>query len=300
MEIGFVSVLDATEVMIEFGADRSWFAVFAKDVGLARFDVINFFDRGNDRCRAACSRLFECFEFFDRNRASFHFQSHVFRQLDEAHVGNGREDGGAFRRDVGVVLDTKEVGGTCFVDVFLFFAVEIKFARITQVMRFLVGAQAGGIVATDLETTCSKGSGAVIFANDNVRGAGKSTFEIRSNRGYENNKKVFVGRVNTNLRSRANEEWSDVKGGSTFVRGNESFVEFHDFENRLFEFFDRQFRHKCSSTSGLHAFCVFFHTEDTDFSVFATIGFQSFKAFLSVVEACSRHVQWDVFAAANF
>ena len=82
---------------------------------------------------------------------TFDFESQVFGDLLQTLVRDRRQDRRRRGGDIGVVFDTKEISGTAFVDVFLFFGVQIEFAGIAVVVCPFVGAQAGGIVASHLE-----------------------------------------------------------------------------------------------------------------------------------------------------
>ena len=122
--------------------------------------------------------------------------------------GRIEEDAGG---DIGVVFDTKEISGTAFVDVFLFFGVQIEFAGIAVVVCPFVGAQAGGIVASHLETAGAVRSCAVELAGDHIVCCGKSTLEVRTYGGDEDDEQIFVGGANAHLCAGTDEQRTDGK-----------------------------------------------------------------------------------------
>ena len=83
---------------------------------------------------------------------------------------------------------------------------------------------------------------------------------------------------------------TDIQRCTAFVGRNEAFIGLHYLSNCFTEQFCREFRHQDTVTSTLQTFCVGFQTEDTDFTVLATVSLQTFESFLSVMQTSSCHV----------
>ena len=128
MDVGLDAVLDVAELLVEFLAYGAGLSVVAEDVALAGGGVVNLADGADDGGSAAGSGLFEGAELLLGNLAAFHLHAKVEGQLLQALVGDGGQDGGGLGGDVGVVLDSEEIGCAALVDVFLLLGVEIELA----------------------------------------------------------------------------------------------------------------------------------------------------------------------------
>ena len=89
--IRLCAVLDATELVVKFLAPRSGFAV-AEGVRLARFGVVDARDGADDGSGAASASLFESGQFFLSDGTTFHLHAQALCNLDEALVGDGRQN----------------------------------------------------------------------------------------------------------------------------------------------------------------------------------------------------------------
>ena len=167
-------------------------------------------------------------------------------------------------------------------------------------MRLLIGTQTGCIVTTHFIDTCSMRSCTVEFANNNVRIGRKTSFEVRTYRSYKYDKHILVSRVHTYLSTCSDQQRTNIERSTGLIRRNETLVQFHNFQNSFLKTFGRQLSHQDPLTSGLQTCRIFFQTENTHFAVFTAESFQSFKSFLTIVQASSRHVQVEVFFTANF
>ena len=110
IRVGFITILDSTQLVIQLFADGSRFAVFRNDVGFMVLQIVDALNGADNGCRSASSCFFESRQFFFRNGTAFNFHAHVFCQLHQAAVGNRRKDGSRQRGNVRVILDTEEVG----------------------------------------------------------------------------------------------------------------------------------------------------------------------------------------------
>ena len=146
--------------------------------------------------------------------------------MHQTLVGDGRQDGSALGRDVGIVLDGKEVGSASLVDVFLFLGIEIELTGVlAAVAGFGVGTQRSGIVATHLVDTSAERSRAVVLARDDVGVGHEAALEVRTNGRHEDDEKVFCGRFHTHLSTHADEQRTDVQRSTRFVGRDEVGVE---------------------------------------------------------------------------
>ena len=192
VDVRLDAVLDVAEFLVEFLAYGAGLAVVAEDIALAGGGVVNLADGADDSGSTAGSGLLEGAEFLLGNLAAFYLHAEVEGQLLQALVGDGGQDGGGLGGDVGVVLDTEEVGCAAFVDILLLLGVEIELAGVACLVGDIVGLEAGGVVASHLILTGAEGCRAVVVAGDAVVGAGKATLEIGTYGRHEYQEQVYI------------------------------------------------------------------------------------------------------------
>ena len=150
-------------------------------------------------------------------------------------------------------------------------------------MCLLVSTKTGCIVTTHFINTCSMRSGTIELTNDNVRIGRETTFEVRTYRSYEHYKHILFSRMYTYLGTCSDQQRTDVKRSTSFIRRDKTFIQFYDFQDCFFKPFCRKFCHQDSLASRLQTGSVFFQTENTYFTIFSTECFQSFKSFLTIM-----------------
>ena len=94
---------------------------------------------------------------------------------------------------------------------FFFLGIQIELAGIAQIVRFLIGAQAGCVIAAHLVDTCAQRCGTVVFADNNVRIGGEPALEVRTYRRYKHDKQVFLCRMYAYLCSRTHQQRTDIQ-----------------------------------------------------------------------------------------
>ena len=161
-------------------------------------------------------------------------------------------------------------------------------------MSQLVGTQRSGVVATDLIYACTKRSGAVVLTYDDVWICGKSSLEIRTYRGHEYHEQVFRSRMHTYLRRHSNQQRTYIKSGTALISRDIILVEADNLGHHFLKQFSRHFRHKYAAASALQTRGVLVHAEHTHLAVRTAVGLQPLKSFLTVMQACGRHVHLDV------
>ena len=280
-------------MMIKLCANRAWLAILADHITLLVLQIINAFYRADYRSRTTGSGFFKRRKFFFRNLTLFYLHTHILSQLHQTLVGDRRQNGSGFWCDISIILDTKEIGSTTLIDILLFFGVQIKLTGISQIVSHLIGTQTGSIITAYLIDTGSQRSGTVILTDNDIGICSKTTFEIRTYRSHKYHKKIFVGRMNTYLRTCTNQQRADIQSSPAFIRGNETFIQTNNLTNHLLKTFGRQFRHQNSTASTLQTGCILIHTEYTHLTIRTSVGLQSFKSFLSVMQTGSSHVDVD-------
>jgi hypothetical protein len=143
-------------------ASEYLFVVFVTPVG-------PYFKGGFSTNPYVITRFLESQQLFFGNRTALHLHAHILCQLHQALVRDGGQDGSGLRSDIRIVLDAEEVGSTTFVHVFLFLGIQIELTGITQIVRFLVGTQAGCIVTTYFINTGTQWGSTVEFADNDIR-----------------------------------------------------------------------------------------------------------------------------------
>lgn len=151
-----LTILDATQGVEEFLGDRT--RLLTEVITLTGLQVVDIGDRTDDSGCTTGTCLLEGLQFLLRDRTTLYLQTEVLSDLHQTLVGDRGQDRGGLWSDIGVVLDTEEVGGTTLVNVLLLLGIEVELTGITLLMSEVVGKERCGIVATDLVLTCSEGA----------------------------------------------------------------------------------------------------------------------------------------------
>ena len=106
--------------------------------------------------------------------------------------------------------------------------------------------------------------------------------------------------MNAYLRSRTDEQRTDIKSGTAFVRRNETFVRFYYLAHGFAKQLGGKFGHQNAPAGALQTLGIGLRTEHTDFAVLAAECLQSFERLLPVVQASSRHVDIQRFFRTQF
>ena len=290
--------LDGAESVVELGAVGT--GLLAKDVALAGLGVVKTLDGADDGGGTASAGLLEGAELLDVDRTTLDLHAHILGELHEALVGDGGQDAGALRGDVGTVLDAEEVGSAGLVDILLLLGVEIELAGVlAAVASFDVSLEGSSIVTTDFVDAGAQRSGAVVLAGDDIGVGLEAALEVRSNGGNEDHEQVLVGGLDTHGDAGADEQRTEVQAGASAVRRDEALVELDDALAHLDELLGGELRHHDAAAGALQTLGVSFGAEDTNLTVFAAVGFQALEGFLTVVEAGSSHVHFDVLGGRN-
>ena len=118
------AILDTAKCIVEFRRDGS--GLLTEVVALALVDIVETRDRRDNSCGTAGASLLEGSELLYGDGATLHLQAQILGNLHQTLVGDAGEDGRRLRRDVGVLLDTKEVGSATLIDVLLLLGVEVE------------------------------------------------------------------------------------------------------------------------------------------------------------------------------
>ena len=72
MCIRFITILDSTQFVIQFCTNRTRLSIFRDNVRFLVLQIINTLDRTDNSRRTASPCFLEGFQFFFRNRTTFH------------------------------------------------------------------------------------------------------------------------------------------------------------------------------------------------------------------------------------
>ena len=297
--VGLDSILDVAKLLIKLAANGTRFAILRDDEALLGVEVVDALDGTDDGSSSASSSLLEGRKFFFGNLSALHLHAEVHSQLHQALVRDAGQDAAALRRDISVVLDAEEVGSAALVHVLLLFRIEIELAAVAEVVRHLVGSEAGCIVATHLIDASAERGRAVVLADDDIGIRGKAALEVWADRCDEDEEEVFAGRMNADLSARANQQRTDIERCSALIRWDEALIEAHHLVHHLVELFRRKFGHQDASASALQAGCVLVRTEHAHLSIRAAVSLQSLESLLPIMQTSSCHVQRNGLLAAN-
>ena len=98
----------------------------------------------------------------------------------------------------------------------------------------------------------------------------------------------------------ADEERTDVEGGTRLVWRDESLVEAYHLVNHFIELLGGELWHEDATAGGLQTGCIFVAAEHAHLTVRTAVGFQSLEGFLSIVQTSGCHVHGDCLFGANF
>ena len=286
--------LDGTESVIELGADRT--GLFAEVVALTCLGVIKTLDGADDGGSTTSTGFLESGKLLYIDRTTLDLHTHILSKLHKTLVGDRWKYRGGFRSHIDTVLDAKEVGSACLVNIFLLLGVQIELTSIFATVAGLnVSAEGSSVVTADLIDASSERSRTVELAGDDVGVGLEASLEVWSHRSDENHEEVLVGRFHTHGDASADKQRTEIEACAGAIRRDETLVEFHHLFAHLNEFLCREFGHHDATAGALQTLSIGFGTEDADLAVFAAIGFQSFESFLAIVETGSCHVHLDVF-----
>lgn len=224
MDVGFFAELYGAELVVEGGGDRSGFAVFCDDVLLTGVDVVDASDGRSYGSSATSGGFLHFVEFFNGDVSFFDGDVEVASELHEAAVGDRGEDGFGCGCDVNAVFDGKEIGGTAFVEVFLFFGVEVENGRVSEFVGVFASNHSSGVVATGFESSGSFWCNTVVFAHDADVSGLETGFEVGSYGGDEDDEEVFGGCFYAYGGSHSNLEGTNVERSTSAVGRDEASV----------------------------------------------------------------------------
>ena len=245
--------------------------------------------RGDDDGRAAGADFGEGLELLKGNRAGLDGHAEIGRELLEGVVRHRREDGGGVRRDVRAVrLDAEEVRGREFLDEFMALGVEVELDREARVLGRLVGVEAGGVVAGDLDVADALGGGAVVVVVDRGGDGLEAALVVGADRHDHDEEGVFVGRGDADLRAGADEERADVEGAAGAVWRDVVEVVVHDALEGVHEHVRLDGGHARADCGAVHALGVGLRPEGADLAVLAPEDLEALECGLPVVERGGR------------
>ncbi len=157
-----------------------------------------------------------------------------------------------------------------------------------------MGAFSGGerccIVAAYFPTAGALRSHAVVLAHNTDVGILEAAFEVRSYRSNHHQEHIFVGFLYTDTGGKTDFYGTDVKRCSATVGGDEAFIELYGLDAHFFKELNGNRLHQKTFCRLADTLGVLLDAEYTDFAVFAAKSLEPLEHFLTIVKACSRHV----------
>ena len=163
-----------------------------------------------------------------------------------------------------------------------------------------VGLEGSSIVTTDFVDTSAEGGATVILAGDDIGIGLEAALEVRSHGSDKDEEEVLVGGLHTHGDAGTDKQGSQIEAGTSAIGRNELLVHLDDLLAHLDKLLGGEFGHHDATAGALQTLGVGFGTEDTDFAILATVGFQTLKGFLAIMEARSSHVHLDMLGTGNF
>ena len=139
-----------------------------------------------------------------------------------------------------------------------------------------------------------------MVADDDVGVSGKTALEIRSYGSDEDEEAILRGGMYAYLCTGTDEQRTDVKCGTALVGGNPFLIETHHLLHHFTENFRGELRHQDAAAGALQAGGVLLHAEDAHLAVRTAVSLQSFESLLSIVQAGSCHVKFQILIGADF
>mmetsp|Transcript_12122 Transcript_12122/g.26761 ORF Transcript_12122/g.26761 Transcript_12122/m.26761 type:complete len:299 (-) Transcript_12122:421-1317(-) len=298
MDITGLTILNGSDLFVQLQCCRAnLFAIIIFDFG--RFSVAVLLKsrdaahRCDDNCCSHCQNFVQTCQFLKWNFSFLDIITHVTCHLHERFVCNRRQNRGRFwcNESLVNVVNSHKVAGTEFFHLCLRGSIQIQANLVSLLLGKHIRKKVGSVVSCNLDMTNPTRRGSVkVIDNQAVHRRCQSSLVVITHRNHHDQKCVFVGGLQSNAGSRTKEQGTNVERTSTTI----GWYVFNIIGDGLFDSIDkgfrRQFGHHDSSTTGLHAFGIFFWSKHVDLAVFVTECFQTFKASLSIVQGCSANV----------
>ena len=193
-----------------------------------------------------------------------------------------------------VFEDSEEVGRCELFHEGVRFGVEIEFDGVAAFFGGFVCEERCGVVSADLDIAGAERSGAVVFIEDESLHGFQSAFVICAGGDDHHDEGIAGSGGDADLGCGSDEERAHVEGAACSIGRDVVGIGGDDAIEGFKEQFDGDGCHAGAASGPHHAFGIGLRAESDDFSVFLAEGFETFEAFLTVVQAGSGHVDIQV------
>ena len=139
-----------------------------------------------------------------------------------------------------------------------------------------------------------------MVARDDVGIGLETTLEIGAHGGCENHEQIVLSSMHTHLSGDAHKQRTQIQRGTALIRRNVVLIQQNHLLHHLNEHICRHLGHLNATRRRLHACSVLFWAEESHVAIGTTVGLQSLKRLLSIVQTGSCHVHFNVLVGANF
>ena len=291
--VGFDAPLDGSVMVVEVLEDGTASLARSNLDDLVATD--DFIHGRDDDGGAAGGDFLEGGQFIKGDGAHFNLHAQMGSQRAEAIVGDAGQNGVGERRNIRALgVDAQEVGGAELVDILVFDGVEVEVNGEAFVVADLVRKKGCAVVATHLDSACAVRSRAIEVIHHQSADGLEAAFVVGADGHHQDDEGVFIGLIHANLRASADEQGTDIHGGTCAIRRNKLDVGLHDATEGIHEKLFRDGGHAAALGASVEAACILQGAERLDFPVFRLIDLQTFKGILPIVEGGGGHVNLQI------
>mmetsp|Transcript_17564 Transcript_17564/g.31916 ORF Transcript_17564/g.31916 Transcript_17564/m.31916 type:complete len:229 (+) Transcript_17564:465-1151(+) len=173
--------------------------------------------------------------------------------------------------------------------------IEVQTNRKSLLLRLHVRNQIGGVVPRHLGRSHSQRSGTVVILHDqSIDRLGQSALVIISNGHDHDDEGVFLGGLEADAGSGAEEEGAEVEGAAGPVGWDVGDVVFDDVVASLDEGGDGDFWHYDAGSAFVDALGIFIWSKHIHGTVIMCKCLESLKTRLTIMKGCSTNVNIDI------
>jgi len=196
--------------------------------------------------------------------------------------------------NVGISLDSKEIGRSTLINVFFFTCVQIQACRVTLMMGHIECRQAGGIIASHLDMSGTQRRRTICVAGDDHIHRLEPGLKIGTHGRYKDQKGVLLGRAHPHLGSGSDQQRTDIQRGTRLAGRNKTLIEFHRQANSFHKQLLIGRLHLDVLTRCFHTTSIGTNPEYPDLPIPAAKSLQPLKGLLTIVQTSGCHMHHQI------
>ncbi len=273
--------------------DRTHFFHAAREADLIAV-IVDLADRRNNRRRTAQAAFSKVLDLIEINFTLFYLKAEIFLSNDhQGTSGDRRQNAVGFRgNDLVILRNKEEVSAAGFFNLRSGAGIEVHILVKALFMSGNDGMKAHSVVQTSLDKAGAVRSGSVEIADLNGNRL-SAALEVRANGGAEDTELEFVCRFYADNGVNTEHEGTEIQGSAGAIGGNVCFVGTNNLFYSLDEFILGEHGHFHTAGRISQTFRIEVRTEYNGIALFGSIGFQTFKDRLCILEYAGTFAHID-------